>query len=1414
MPATPSNAIQDETTHCIEETKALWKKRQIGIDAPYFSLRDLASLDSRLNQQLDDLRQNSAPSWSLLEQRFNSSQYALDDLFPATILAFSETAPPHWRDFLIELIGTDERSITTVIETLGWLPLDHIKEPLLQFLAAANPLHQRIALAVCAQRRADAGDYLTAALQSEVHELCTCALKATGELGRLDLLPALHQHLTVELPDQRFWAAWSAVRMGERGQATEVLSEFALTDFPLRQHALLLLPRVLNDSQRQRWLETVKSQAVHSRDAMASIGAAGDPWQIPWLIAQMQHPELARVAGEAFTLITGLDLTEHQLAQSMATGSPNPKDPIRGLPWPNPEAITAWWQTNENSFQRGTRYLCARPITPDHCLHVLINGYQRQRAAAALELALIKTGMPLFAVQAPAAEQQELLNVRDTLQTCVETAVQLWLERDQAARAPMTTLPALTELDSRLEQHLTLLHEAGDLGWKCCWDNLAVNLKPGVVFAAAATAVSHPEEAPFKQIIDYVNATPDLAHELIAALGWVGPDVLRGRVRDLLASTSPLLRYVGITACGLHHVDPGRYLDAALKDSGLRLRARALRLVGELRLQRYLPVLRQHLTHANETWRFWAAWSAGLLADGNGLEVLQRIVEHPADPAFQQRAVDLLARAMNLEPARLWIRQLLLDEYLTPLVIRGLGVLGDSSAIPWLIRCMNGMAAPAAGAAFSLITGVDLIKEGLVADSLEPAQDREPAHSSSLPCPDSKAVNQWWSQQRRRYKKNRCYLMGFPISLEVCWQVLVHGQQFQRATAAMELALLEPQTAFFPIEAPGFRQWEWLSGIGTTTPASGEARSTVPHPFSPKKARSKTQQDAPLPKVVVTDPNMDRSTLPRPRRLKPARAADPSLASAMDTLAELTQPVSRGWLFRRRELLHAPAGKASPRIAIIPLSESARGESGAALQEDDRMIRLPEPTSAAVLTARNILSTRKLRFDVDRQDQPGQAGAPSKRRKARLTASQETGDHRALIVLSPVTFEWYFERIAQIWQMRHTLATARYSLFHHLCEVDSYLKSYLEYLPEVTDSLWRKIENFPAEKWKAGHLFAASFIALRNNQMQRLRRVIDITLAKPRIDQGFISVLGWMPPLLARNRVHSLLNSKFAKWRRLGIMAAMGNHIDCKNFLERLTNDADVDLSIIAIKAIGKLGYINLMPILLRGLRSRHDDQRFWAAWSAVLLGNRQTALEIMKGFALCPMPLRQQQALQLILRVADRQEVERWISVVARHNHRLHAAMASAGACDNVAWVPWLLESMDCPERACSSGEAFTLLTGVDLIREGLMRPRVIHPSETQLLGSMELAQFFLPDAKAVKAWWAANQDRYQKDKRYLLGREITLENCLHLLDTGRQYQRVMAVLELSLLEANFPLLEIQASSFRQREWVSDLRNTLWQGE
>jgi hypothetical protein len=41
---------------------------------------------------------------------------------------------------------------------------------------------------------------------------------------------------------------------------------------------------------------------------LVGVGILGDPTYIPSIIKKMDEPELARVAGEAFSMITGVDL--------------------------------------------------------------------------------------------------------------------------------------------------------------------------------------------------------------------------------------------------------------------------------------------------------------------------------------------------------------------------------------------------------------------------------------------------------------------------------------------------------------------------------------------------------------------------------------------------------------------------------------------------------------------------------------------------------------------------------------------------------------------------------------------------------------------------------------------------------------------------------------------------------------------------------------------------------------------------------------------------------------------------------------------------------------------------------------------------------------------------------------------------
>jgi len=159
------------------------------------------------------------------------------------------------------------------------------------------------------------------------------------------------------------------------------------------------------------------------RLAVTGAGIIGDPVLVPWLIEQMKIPALARVAGEAFTMITGADIEQEELIGKRPEDcNAGPNDDPRDsnvdpdtdddLPWPNVEAIAQWWDKSKGTFPAGTRHLMGKTISPDQLWQVLRIGLQRQRSAAALELAITEPGRPLFEVRAPAGRQVEVLRLK------------------------------------------------------------------------------------------------------------------------------------------------------------------------------------------------------------------------------------------------------------------------------------------------------------------------------------------------------------------------------------------------------------------------------------------------------------------------------------------------------------------------------------------------------------------------------------------------------------------------------------------------------------------------------------------------------------------------------------------------------------------------------------------------------------------------------------------------------------------------------------------------------------------------------------------------------------------------------------------------------------------------------------------
>jgi uncharacterized protein (TIGR02270 family) len=247
------------------------------------------------------------------------------------------------------------------------------------------------------------------------------ALRIVGELGLVDLLPVVRRNLANDNLDCRFWAAWSSALLSPEGEAIHYLQAIAESPSPYNLRALQISLRRLPLASALSWQKSLAQNAKKLRLAVLAVGIIGDPVNVPWLIEQMKVPLLARPAGEALSMITGVHISYDKLEGDKPQGfesgpTENPQDENVAmdqdnfLAWPNPQAVQNWWNGRQKDFAKGTRYFFGKPISEESLFDVLRNGWQRQRAAAALERAVRQKGSRLFEVRAPGARQQKILS--------------------------------------------------------------------------------------------------------------------------------------------------------------------------------------------------------------------------------------------------------------------------------------------------------------------------------------------------------------------------------------------------------------------------------------------------------------------------------------------------------------------------------------------------------------------------------------------------------------------------------------------------------------------------------------------------------------------------------------------------------------------------------------------------------------------------------------------------------------------------------------------------------------------------------------------------------------------------------------------------------------------------------------------
>jgi uncharacterized protein (TIGR02270 family) len=394
------------------------------VGEPHYRLKDLAKLDGRLEAHLDGLRVAEAnaadAAWDVCERELRWAEPG--EVFPAAVLAF-ESAQSNRIERVVQVARASCELSRPLVSALGWLPYAQARGPICRFLADEDPTLRRIGIAAAAVHRHDPAEALVEAVDHSDVLLRGRAARAAGELGRIDLLNALRERLASEDRSCGLWAAWSVALLAGDGQGIDLLRGSVEDQGEQSGHALQLALRRMQVAEAKDWISRLAGSPGLARSAVIGAGVLGDPGLVPWLIESLRTPSLTRVAGEAFAMITGVDIAYQDLDGPWPEGftagpTEDPldedvaMDPDESLPWPDARKIAAWWARHRGGFTPGLRYLLGRQLAEEWLEEVLRHGYQRQRAMAALELAIRRPGQPLFEVRAPGFRQQEWLGLK------------------------------------------------------------------------------------------------------------------------------------------------------------------------------------------------------------------------------------------------------------------------------------------------------------------------------------------------------------------------------------------------------------------------------------------------------------------------------------------------------------------------------------------------------------------------------------------------------------------------------------------------------------------------------------------------------------------------------------------------------------------------------------------------------------------------------------------------------------------------------------------------------------------------------------------------------------------------------------------------------------------------------------------
>ena len=405
------------------------------------------------------------------------------------------------------------------------------------------------------------------------------------------------------------------------------------------------------------------------------------------------------------------------------------------------------------------------------------------------------------------------------------------------------------------------------------------------------------------------------------------------------------------------------------------------------------------------------------------------------------------------------------------------------------------------------------------------------------------------------------------------------------------------------------------------------------------------------------------------------------------------------------------------------------------------------------------------------------------------------------------------EEVVHLWLQRSALLNAPDVRLRFFNDHDERLSAHLEGLVLAGPTGWRHCEaNLGSPN--PGAMFGAVVIALESSDIPRLEQLLRLFAAEAVLRAGFAGAFGWVSQHFLQRTVRAWLSSSDVFRRCVGLTACAMHRVDPGLETGPWLADPAAAVRARALRAAGEFGLHTVAPRCVAALTDEDAECQFWAAWSAVLLGHRGTALDTLSRVALDAAVPHRARAFRLMLQTMDRSVAHTTLQTVAHDSAQVWWLIQGSGVAGDATYVPWLVGHMAAPETARAAGEAFTLITGADLDVLQLWRAQPdgfeSGPNENPDDENVDMDPdegLPWPDPEKVKDWWARNSSRFAPGQRYFMGAPVTRGHCIDVLKNGYQRQRILAAHYLCLLDPGTPLFNTSAPAWRQQRLLAEMR-------